>query len=320
LPAFPMPKRSPLSARKPHNDRKVSVKPIKPSRYVNLKGSSNIVQIGNPKNHWGDLYHLLLTLSWSRLIGLLGLSYIALNTLFALAFLAGGDGIVNAHPGSFGDAFFFSVQTMASIGYGAMYPHTLYANLIVTIESMLGLFWLTMATGLMFARFSRPTARVIFSQAAVIAPYNGMPTLMFRAANQRSNQILEAEMHLSIIQNVVTAEGEFMRRFFDLKLERSRTSIFALTWTALHPIDPDSPLYGMTPQDLADSEAELLVTMTGTDGTFSQTIHARHSYIPSELFWDMRLADIITQTEDGRRAIDYRKFHEIEPLRIEPLT
>jgi inward rectifier potassium channel len=306
-----MPNRLPLPARKKRADRKVSVKQ---ARYINLKGSSNIAQIGNPSSHWSDLYHLLLTLSWLRLIGLLGLTYLALNTLFALAFLVGGDGIVNAHPGSFGDAFFFSVQTMASIGYGAMYPKTLYANLIVTLESMLGLFWLTMATGLMFARFSRPTARVIFSQAAVIAPHNGVPTLMFRAANQRSNQILEAQMNLAIIQNVVTEEGEFMRRFFDMKLERSRTSIFALTWTALHPIDPESPLYGMTPDDLAESEAELIVTVSGTDGTFSQTIHARHSYIPSDLFWNMRLADILTQAEDGRRAIDYRKFHEIEPL------
>ena len=295
--------------------KRTSAIPVKASRYINLKGNSNIAQIGNPKARWTDLYHLLLTLSWPRLIGLLGLTYLALNAFFAIAFLLGGDGIVNAHPGSFGDAFFFSVQTMASIGYGAMYPKTLYANLIVTIESMLGLFWLTMATGLMFARFSRPTARVIFSQSAVIASRNGVPTLMFRAANQRSNQILEAQMQLSIVKDVTTEEGEFMRRFFDMKLERSRTAIFALTWTALHPIDSESPIYGMTPDELAAAAAELIVTLTGTDATFSQTIHARHSYITSELFWNMRLSDILTVTDDGRRAVDYQKFHEIEPLR-----
>jgi inward rectifier potassium channel len=286
----------------------------KPIRYVNLKGISNIVQIGNPHHRWTDLYHLLLTLSWPQLIALLGLMYVALNALFAVMFLLGGDGIANAQPGSFGDAFFFSVQTMASIGYGAMYPKSFYANLIVTIESILGLFWLTMATGLMFARFSRPTARVIFSRVAVVSVRDGIPTLMFRAANQRSNQILEAQMRLSVIRNVVTTEGEFMRRFFDLKLERSQTSIFALTWTALHPIDTESPLYGMTPDDLAEIEAELLVTVTGIDDTFSQTIHARHSYIPTEIFWNMRLADVITRAEDGRRAVNYHKFHEVEPL------
>ena len=286
----------------------------KPARYINLKGSSNIAQLGNSNARWGDLYHLLLTLSWPKLIGLLGLSYLALNAFFALAFLLGGDGIVNAQPGSFGDAFFFSVQTMASIGYGAMYPKSLYANFVVTIESMLGLFWLTMATGLMFARFSRPTARVIFSKFAVVTLRDGVPTLMFRAANQRSNQILEAQMQLSVVKDVTTQEGEFMRRFFDMKLERSRTSIFALTWTAMHPIDAESPIYGMTPETLAEKEVELIVTLTGTDATFSQTIHARHSYIPSELFWNMRLSDILTLAEDGRRAVDYQKFHEIEPL------
>ncbi len=298
----------------PRKKRTGTKTPVKPARYINLKGSSNITQIGNPKARWSDLYHLLLTLSWPRLIALLGLTYLALNAFFALAFLIGGDGITNAQPGSFGDAFFFSVQTMASIGYGAMYPKSLYANLIVTIESMLGLFWLTMATGLMFARFSRPTARVIFSKSAVVSLRDGVPTLMFRAANQRSNQILEAQMQLSVVKNVVTQEGEFMRRFFDMKLERSRTSIFALTWTAMHSIDAESPIYGMTPETLAEVEAELIVTLTGTDATFSQTIHARHSYIPAELFWNMRLSDILTRAEDGRRAVDYQKFHEIEPL------
>ena len=301
----------PIFSRKKRAD---TIVPVKAGRYVDVKGSANIAQIGNSKTRWGDLYHLLLTLSWPKLIGLLGLSYLALNALFALAFLAGGDGIVNAQPGSFSDAFFFSVQTMASIGYGAMYPKSLYANWIVTIESMLGLFWLTITSGLMFARFSRPTARVIFSQAAVISLRDGVPTLMFRAANQRSNQILEAQMQLTILKNVTSLEGEFMRRFFDMKLERSRTSIFALTWTAMHPIDLESPLYGMTPEDLLEVEAELVVTLTGTDATFSQTIHARHSYLPAELFWNMRLSDILTRAADGRRAINYHKFHEIEPL------
>jgi len=284
------------------------------TRYINLKGGSNIVTLGQRHSRWGDLYHLLLTLSWFQVLGLMCATYIAINALFAVMFLLGDGGIANAKPGSFADAFFFSVQTMASIGYGAMFPQSLYANIIVTIESILGLFWLTMATGLMFARFSRPTARVLFSNVAVIAPREGVPTLMFRAANQRGNQILEAQMRLVLIRNVITSEGEFMRRFYDMALERSQTPIFALTWTAMHPIDEQSPLYGMTAEDLAEIEAEILVTMNGIDDTFSQTILARHSYIPSEIFWNMRLRDILTRASDGRRAVNYQNFHEIMPL------
>lgn len=283
------------------------------TRYVNLKGGSNIVVLGRHHSRWGDMYHRLLTLSWLQVLGLMCTTYIVINALFAILFLMGGGGIANAKPGSFADAFFFSVQTMASIGYGAMYPQSLYANIVVTFESILGLFWLTMATGLMFARFSRPTARVLFSNVAVVVPRDGVPTLMFRAANQRGNQILEAQMRVMLIRNVIT-EGEFMRRFYDMALERSQNPIFALTWTAMHPINEQSPLHGMTAEDLTEIEAEILVTMNGIDDTFSQTILARHSYIPSEIFWNMRLRDIITRATDGRRAVNYQNFHEITPL------
>lgn len=283
-------------------------------RLVDLRGDFNVVQLASDPSRWNDLYHLLLTLPWSYFMGLLVLTYVGLNTLFALAFLLGGGGIANARPGAFSDAFFFSVQTMASIGYGAMYPTTPYANLIVTIEAIIGVLWLAIATGLMFARFARPTARVLFSQVAVIAPHNGVPTLMLRAANQRGNQILEAQMRVTLVRNVVTSEGEFMRRFFDLTLERSQTPIFALTWLVFHAIDETSPLVGMTPELFAETESEIVVTLTGIDETFSQTIHTRHSYIPNEIFWNMRFADILTKTSDGRRAVNYDRFHEVIPL------
>jgi inward rectifier potassium channel len=281
---------------------------------MNSRGGFNIAQLRSTHSRWNDLYHALLTLPWPRFIGLLALTYLLLNALFALIYLTGGDGIANARPGSFMDAFFFSVQTTATIGYGGMYPKTAYANLIVTVETIVGLFWITLSTGLMFARFSRPTARVLFSRVAVVAPHNGVPTLMFRAANQRGNQILEAQMRLTLVRNVMTSEGEFMRRFYDMELERSQTPLFALTWLVLHPIDDRSPLYGMTIDELAEVEAELVVTLLGTDETFSQTIHARHSYIASEILWNRRFADILTRTPDGRRAVDYQYFHEVLPL------
>jgi inward rectifier potassium channel len=284
------------------------------TRLIDPKGRMSVVRMGpHQAPIWRDPYHLLLTIPWISFLGMLSLLYIFTNALFALAYLLGGDGIENAHPGSFGDAFFFSVQTMASIGYGAMYPKTPYANVLVTIESLVGLLGLAMGTGLMFARFARPTARVLFSRVAVITTHDEQPVLMFRTANQRHNQILEAQMRLTLVRNEINREGQFMRRFYDLNLVRSHSPIFALTWTAMHPIDQSSPLYGMQPENFDEMEAELVVTLTGLDETFSQTIHARHSYIASEVLWNMKFADILSRLPDGRRAIDYSLFHEVMP-------
>lgn len=285
-----------------------------PIRLVNPNGKANVVRLGLPQTPGRDLYHLLLTIPWIGFLSLISLLYIAINVVFACLYLAGGDGIANAQPGSFGDAFFFSVQTMASIGYGAMHPKTTYTNLIVTLESLVGLLWIAMATGLMFARFSRPTARVLFSNVAVILPRNGVLTLMFRTANRRQNQIFDAQMQLTLVRNEWDEEGKLMRRFYDLKLVRSQTPIFFLTWTAMHLIEPSSPLYGITAETLAEMEAELIVTVTGFDETFSQTIHARHSFIANEIFWNMRLVDILARTDDGKRVVDFSRFHSVEPL------
>jgi len=293
-----------------------------PTRRVNRKQRFDIVsnrrfdvvRKGIPHSKWRDPYHLLLTLNWSWFIGLTAASYIVANALFALLYLAGGDCIQNARPGYFSDAFFFSVQTMASIGYGAMYPKTDYANVLVTIEALVGLMGLAMGTGLMFARFSRPTARVLFSGVAIIAPLNGVPTLMFRAANERRNQILEAQMGVSLLRNEVTAEGESMRRFYDLKLLRSQTRNFSLTWTVMHQIDESSPLYGETPESLAETETDIVITLTGLDETVSQTVHARHYYMTEEILWNMRFVDILSRKSDGRRMIDYTRFHNVTPF------
>ncbi|MGE5655455.1 MAG: ion channel [Actinomycetota bacterium] len=283
-------------------------------RLVSRTGQMNVLRTGVPRWHFSDLYHWLLTLSWLGFFGLICLLYIIINTLFAIAYLAGGDCIANAQSGSFFDAFFFSVQTMATIGYGAMYPRTAYANCIVTIEALVGLLGVAMVTGLAFARFSRPTARVIFSKVAIITPFNGVPTLMYRTANQRSNQILEAQQRVTLLRNEIMADGQFMRRFYDLQLIRSQTAIFALTWTVMHPIDESSPLYGLTPEDFISQEIEIVVTLTGLDETVSQTIHARHSFIPEEIVWDARFVDIISNTPDGKRFINYTRFHDISPL------
>lgn len=284
------------------------------ARLVAPTGRMNIVRIGTEQARWRDPYHLLLTISWVQFFALTTLSYIAANALFALLYLLGGDGIKNANPGSFADAFFFSVQTMASIGYGAMYPSTPWANALVTIEALVGLLGLAMATGLMFARFARPTARVLFSNNAIITVQDGLPTLMLRAANQRHNQVIEGQVRMTLVRNVITQEGEYMRRFYDMRLVRSQTPVFVLTWTIMHQIDADSPLYGLTGDDLAEVEAEIVITLTGLDETFAQTIHARHSYLASEIVWNVRFANILSRLPDGRRAVDYRLFHDVVPM------
>ncbi|MFQ4141187.1 ion channel [Chlorogloeopsis sp. ULAP02] len=293
--------------------KKVVRKTLVP-RMINPEGGFNVVRKGVSNSHWGDLYHWLLSLSWPQFLALVSLGYLVVNALFALAYLAGGNGIENARPGNFLDAFFFSVQTMASIGYGAMFPKTTYAHVLVTIESLIGLMGLAVGTGLMFARFSLPKARVTFSRVAVIAPYNGMPTLMFRVANERQNWILEAQIRVTVVRNEVTAEGDVMRRFYDMQLLRSQTPLFALTWTVMHPIDQNSPLYGVTPEDMIEDEMEVVVTLTGLDETVSQIIHARHSFIAGEIFWNMRFVDILSKTREGRRTIDYSRFHDVIPI------
>ena len=289
-------------------------RPPKLPRLINRDPRLNPLRKGYSHSLWQDPYHLLLTLSWPKFLAVIFLSYLIANTLFALAYMAGGECIENAKPGSFWDAFFFSVQTMASIGYGAMYPRTFYANLVVTIEALSGLMALAMGTGLMFARFSRPTAKVLFSRVAVITPYNGVPTLMFRTANERHNQILEAQVSVDLMREEVTAEGYVMRRFYELKLVRSETSVFSLTWTIMHQIDETSPLYGLTAESLAQTHFEIVITLTGLDETVSQIIHTRHSFTANEILWNMRFVDILSTLPDGRRAIDYTHFHDVMPV------
>ncbi|MGF1497435.1 MAG: ion channel [Elainellaceae cyanobacterium] len=280
-------------------------------RIVTPNGTFNVRRLGESSTLWSDAYHSMLTLPWVGFFGVIALVYLVMNALFATAYLIGGDNIANARPGSFADAFFFSVQTMASIGYGAMYPQTAYANLVVTVEALTGLMGVAIATGLMFARFSRPTARVIFSRVAVIAPYDGVPTLMFRTANQRRNRMLEAQICVTLVRHEVTQEGHSMRRFYDLSLVRSQTPIFALSWTVMHPIDTSSPLYGLTLEDLEDLDAELIVMLTGLDETFSQTVHARHSYIPVEILPDYQFTDLFSYSPDGQFVIDYSRFNQV---------
>ena len=302
----------PLSSEPPEGSN------ARPARLIARETADQTLAIGLRRPWFGDLYHFMLRISWcSFLLGGVAL-YIAANAGFALLYLLQPGAIGNARPGSFADAFFFSVQTIGTIGYGQLVPATLYANLLVTLETASGLMFLAIATGLVFARFSRPTARMLFSRVAVIGPHNGRPTLSVRLANQRRNQILQAEVAATLVRDERTEEGVLIRRFYDLPLARYRSPIFALTFTVMHEIDRDSPLYGASAALLEAQNVEVVVTATGIDETIAQRVHARTSYLPDEILWGHRFVDVIGWTEDGSRVIDYRRFHDTVPLRAAP--
>ena len=279
-------------------------------------GRRSFVAIGQDRGGFRDIYHQVLTMPLWGLLLLLAGAYVMVNILFALVYLLHPGSVAGARPGDFGDAFFFSVETLSTVGYGQMAPHGLYANLAFTVEAFTGLVTIAVTTGLIFARVSRPTARVMFSKVAVVTQFDGVQTLMFRAANQRSNQILEAEVMVNVARQVTTAEGHTMRSFFDLPVVRARSPLFLLSWTVMHRLDESSPLYGATSASLRAQGAEIIVVISGMDDTFAQRIHARHAYAAEEILWDKQFEDVLSTTNDGRRVVDYRKFHDVRDPRV----
>ena len=260
-----------------------------------------------------DLYYYLLSTSWPRLIALMSAAFVMVNLLFALGYWGCG-GIDNARPGSYLDAFFFSVQTMATIGYGQLAPRSLATNVLVTVQAFAALISLALMTGLMFAKFSLPSARVRFSQVMVICPHNGRPCLMFRMSNLRLNQIVEARANVAMVRTTLTLEGQQFRAVADLALERYLNPVFAMTWTAIHPITQDSPLAGATPESLAETATAFVVSLTGLDGTAMQNVHARHTYGAEDIRWNSRFVDILHIHPDGTSTIDLSRLDDVVPL------
>ena len=258
-----------------------------------------------------DAYHFMLRLSWTAFVAIASAAFLATNLVFAVLYSLVPNSVSNAT--SFLDLFFFSVETLATIGYGTYTPKSLYGHCLMTVEAFVGLLAVALLTGLTFAKFSRPTARVIFSRRAVIGPHWGRPTLMFRMANARQSNIVEAQVRATLVRDEVGPDGSWMRRFHDLLLERSWNPVFALTWTALHRIDEASPLASATPEILAACNAEIVVSFIGVDETFGQSVHARFSYVGDEIAWDARFADVILTGPEGR-WVDYRRLHDIERL------
>jgi inward rectifier potassium channel len=261
-----------------------------------------------------DVYHYVLTRTWTEFFLLAGLAFLGANAFFAFFYWVSPGAVTNTRPGSFEDAFFFSVQTMATIGYGGMTPATRFAHVMVTVEAMTGILSAALITGVTFAKFARPTARVLFSDKIILTPRDGVPHVMFRVANWRHNVVAEAQLRVILLVTERTREGETLRRQVELPLVRDRTPLFALTWTVMHLVDAASPFFGADGLSrLRDAGAEIYVTLTGLDEAMGQ-IHAQHSYRLDDIVSNVRFADVISVRPDGTREIDYRRFHEVVAL------
>jgi inward rectifier potassium channel len=278
------------------------------------KGPQQVIRLGWKPQRRRDLYHWFQELPWWAVASMSAGAYLVMNLAFALIYLGDPGGIENAKPGSLADAFFFSVQTMGTIGFGSMYPKSLFANVVVTAETVVGLLSFALITGLLFARFSRPSARVMFSEAAVIAPRDGAHTLMFRMANERRNHILQAEVRVTLLRTERTKEGSEFRRQHDLALVRNQSSFFSQSWLVMHVIDRESPLFGLDAQSFEACEPEIAVLLAGVDETLAQTIYARFTYFPEHIHWNRRFVDVLTRDGSGRLVLDLANFHETRPI------
>ena len=261
-----------------------------------------------------DLYHYLMTVTWPRLFGVLAGFFLVFDFLFGWLYHLRPGSVANLSPPGFAGAFFFSVETLATVGYGEMHPNSLYGHVVSMIEMFVGLMMLALITGLMFARFSRPRARFLFGCYAVIRPVNGQQTLMFRAANARQNVVQEAAARLRMVRDEVTSEGLELRRITDLKLVREQHPVFYVGWTIMHVIDASSPLASESPESLRASAASFILSLSGTDETTGHTLMAREEYAAGAILWNKAFRDVLDMSDEGAVIFDYGAFHEVEDL------
>ncbi len=282
-------------------------------RIVRL-GSREFVSEGIVTPIFHDLFHHFMTVSWPRLFATLAGFFLVFDLLFGFLYYLAPGCIANLNPPGFAGDFFFSVETLATVGYGEMHPETFYGHLVAMIEIFVGLMSLALITGLMFARFSRPRARFLFTKNAVVRPIAGKPTLLFRAANERQNVVQDASARLRMLRDEVTEEGYSIRRIVDLPLLRSEHPMFALGWTIMHVIDDASPLHSETAETLSNTRTMFVLSLSGTDENTGQTLMARGEYSSADIRWNSTFHDILEEAPDGTIHVDYGKFHDIDPL------
>src|SRR5580700_1497935 len=287
----------------------------KRQRDIRVKyGQFEFVKLNAQKFDLRDTYHLILTLSWPGFAGLIFGIYLLINVVFAWLYMLEAHAIAEMAPGSFFDAFFFSVETLATVGYGHMYPETFYGHLITMLEIMVGMFGLAVITGLIFVRFSRPTARIQFSKVAVIAPFDGVPNLMIRVANLRHQAMVEPEFRMLFMWDTVTAEGDDVRRFRSLRLEFDHLIAFPAVMTIRHPIDEQSPLFGLTPEDSQKQDIRILTSIVGVDTVIVAPVQSLRDYNYDQIEWNRRFVEIYDQNNEKEWTVDYGRIDETEDI------
>lgn len=287
----------------------------KKNRVINRDGSFNLKRKGLPFFESFSIYHWLISMSWFKFCGLILAAYLLVNIFFATLYFIGGDanfeGIqTNNNFDRFLNEFFFSTQTFTTVGYGRINPVGVYSNIISSIESLSGLLSLALATGLLYGRFVRPVAKIIYSDNALIAPYKDITGFQFRIANKRSDHQMvdtEVDVLLSRVENDAL-------KFYNLKLEYKKISMFTATWTVNHPIDEESPLYGLTEDDLKEMDSEFFVLLKGFDDTFAQQVHSRSSYKYNEIIWGAKFVSVYGKSDDGETTIELDRISEITKI------
>jgi inward rectifier potassium channel len=282
------------------------------ARVVRL-GGREVITEGLHLNFWADVSHRCMTASWPAFIGGAALVFVAFNAFFATFYWIGDQPISNVPDGAYIDYLYFSIETLSTAGYGDMHPQTHYGHFIATVELFTGIFSMSLMTGLIFARFSRPSPRLLFADNPVISDHEGERTLMIRLANERHNIISNATARLWLFKNIVSKESQSFRRFYELPLSRNESPALALSWTLFHIIDEASPLYGLNADDLEAMKVSLIVVVSGYDVVAAQTVHARKSYDYPDIRFGHRYAEILGTAEDGRLRVDYGRFHDTLP-------
>ncbi len=277
-------------------------------------GSVEFLKINAARRDWRDTYHWILSLTWPQFALLLVGGYLVVNALFGVLYVICSDCIAGVDPGSYLQAFFFSVETLATVGYGHNYPTTAYGHVIVTIEIFVGMVWMAVITGLIFVRFSRPTARIVFSKSVLIGNHNGRPSIMFRVANLRHTSMVDANFHLMFSRDETVLEGEVIRRFYPLKVYPARMARFPAALTIRHTIDEESPLFGQDEKALAVCDAFFLAEVISVETVMAASVQSQKDYSYEDIRWGERFVDIYEELEHGKLQVDYGRIHETEPV------
>lgn len=286
---------------------------------VEIDGVGEAFKLGLSRFNWRDPYYAVLTVTWTEFFALVLGFYVLANLVFALLYFIVPGSVSGAHPGAFFDYFFFSVETLATVGYGAMTPQNFYGHALSSLEIVFGVVLTAIITGLVFARFSRPRARLMFSDVAVITPYEGKTAVMARVVSERRQGIADANARMMVLREFRTGEGHVMRRFTDLTLQRAYSPIIALSWTLIHVIDEKSPLWGKSEEDFKTHDSRIFLSVGGYDEAISAMIVARKTYPVNKMRFGHAFEDIMSDAEEGRIVLDLNRFHDTRPMQAAPL-